>query len=54
MKVPRRPISREAREYLKSKLDRMGRLERKKTEKRLEMFDRGFCDDGKDWKAEQE
>ena len=39
---PKEPISREAREYLLSKLNRMGKFERKKAEKRLEMYDRGF------------
>ena len=42
MKTPRKPLTREAREYLESKLQRMKGLEKKKTIKRLEMDDRGF------------
>ena len=42
MKRPRTPLSKEAREHLKGKLDRMKGLEKKKTVKRLEMDDRGF------------
>lgn len=37
-------LTREAKEFLKSKLDRMGKLERKKAEKRLEKYDRGDRD----------
>jgi len=42
MKRPRTPLSKEAREHLLSKLDRMKGIEKKKTIKRLEMYDRGF------------
>ena len=42
MKRNRKPLSREAREFLVSKKDRMGKIERDKTIKRLEMYDRGF------------
>ncbi len=41
-KTPRKPLSKEAKEHLKGKLDRMQGIERKKTIKRLEMDDRGF------------
>ena len=37
-----KPISKEAREFILSKKDRMGKIERDKTIKRLEMYDRGF------------
>ena len=37
-----KPISKEARAFLISKKDRMGKIERDKTIKRLEMYDRGF------------
>ena len=37
-----KPISKEARAFLLSKKDRMGKIERDKTIKRLEMYDRGF------------
>jgi len=39
---PRRPISKEARDHLHSKLARMKGREREKTIKRLEMYDRGY------------
>jgi len=42
VRTPRKPLSKEAKEHLKSKLDRMQGIERKKTVKRLEMDDRGF------------
>lgn len=41
MHKPRRALSKEAREHLHNKLDRMKGLEKKKTVKRLEMYDRG-------------
>ena len=37
-----KPISKEARDFILSKKDRMGKIERDKTIKRLEMYDRGF------------
>ena len=48
MKIPKKPLTKEAYEFLKQKKDRMGKLERDKTIKRLEMFDRGYKakDDG--------
>ena len=39
---PRTPISKEAKEHLASKLDRMKVREKKKTIKRLEMYDNGY------------
>ena len=42
MKRNSKPISKEAREFILSKKDRMGKIERDKTIKRLEMYDRGF------------
>ena len=42
MKRDRKPLSKEAREFLVGKKDRMGKIERDKTIKRLEMYDRGF------------
>jgi len=42
MKRDRKPLSKEAREFLVGKRDRMGKIERDKTIKRLEMYDRGF------------
>ena len=42
MRTPKAPISKEARNHLISKLDRMGKRERKKAEKRLEMYDNGY------------
>ena len=47
MKEPRFPISREARDMLAKKLDRMKGIEKKKTIKRLEMYDRGYKQEGK-------
>ena len=41
MKTPKEGITKEARLHLLSKLDRMKGRERKKTERRLEMHDRG-------------
>ena len=37
-----KPLSKEAREFLVSKRDRMSKIERDKSIKRLEMYDRGF------------
>ena len=54
MKIPKRPISKEARDYLHSKLSRMDKVERKKTEKRLEMFDRGHRVKHDNWRMERE
>lgn len=42
MKRPRTPLSKDARDHLLSKLDRMKGIEKKKTIKRLEMYDCGF------------
>ena len=42
MKIPKKPLTKEAYEFLKQKKDRMGKIERDKTIKRLEMFDRGY------------
>jgi hypothetical protein len=42
VKIPKKPISKEARDHIHSKLDRMGKIEREKAIKRLEMYDRGF------------
>ena len=42
MRTPRNPISKDARDHLRSKLDRMKGIEKKKTIKRLEMYDRGY------------
>ena len=42
MKPPRFPLSREAKEILTKKLERMKGIEKKKTIKRLEIDDRGF------------
>jgi len=42
MRTPRKPISREARDHLRSKLSRMKGIEKEKTVKRLQMYDRGF------------
>ena len=42
MKTPRNPLSKEARDHIHSKLKRMKGLEKKKSIKRLEMYDRGF------------
>ena len=42
MKIPRNPLSKDARDHVRSKLDRMKGIEKKKTIKRLEMYDRGF------------
>ena len=42
MREPRFPITREARDFLSKKLDRMKGIEKKKTIKRLEMHDRGY------------
>ena len=39
---PKKPISKEAYEFLRTKKDRMSKIERDKTIKRLEMYDRGF------------
>jgi len=39
---PRTPISKEAKEHLASKLSRMKGIEKKKTIKRLEMYDNGY------------
>ena len=54
MKTPRKALSKEAREHLHGKLDRMKGIERKKTIKRLEMYDRGFRDknNNKDFERE--
>ena len=41
MARPKEGISKEARDHLLSKLDKMDRRERKKTEKRLQMYDMG-------------
>ena len=54
MKRPRNPISKEARDHLHGKLDRMKGMEKKKTIKRLEMYDRGFRQKRDDWKPERE
>lgn len=53
MRTPRKPITQEAREHLHGKLDRMKGIERKKTIKRLEMYDRGFRPKD-DWKVDRE
>lgn len=45
MKIPKKPISKEAYEHLQIEVKRMKSIERKKTEKRLEMYDRGFRKD---------
>jgi hypothetical protein len=42
MQVPKKPISPEAYQHLKQEIKRMKNIERKKTEKRLEMYDRGY------------
>jgi len=42
MKIPKFPISKQAKEHLQNKLDKMKGIEKKKTIKRLEMYDRGF------------
>ena len=39
---PRNPISKEARDHLASKLDRIKGREKEKAVKRLRMYDRGF------------
>ena len=54
MAKPLRPISKEARDHLHSKLDRMKGLEREKTIKRLEQYDRGNNTRHRDWKPERE
>jgi hypothetical protein len=50
---PRKAISKEAREHLLSKLERMKGIERKKTIQRLEMYDRGYRKD-RDEEVEKE
>lgn len=37
-----KPLTKEAKKHLESKLDRMGKIEREKTTKRLEKYDRGY------------
>jgi len=37
-----KPLSKEARDFIVSKKDRMGKIERDKAIKRLEMYDRGY------------
>ena len=37
-----KPLSKEAKEFLVSKRDRMNKIERDKAIKRLEMYDRGY------------
>lgn len=37
-----KPLTKEAKKHLEGKLDRMGKIEREKTKKRLEMYDRGY------------
>ena len=55
MRTPRKPISKEARDHLHSKLDRMKGIERDKTIKRLRMYDRGFKKkDDNDWRMSKE
>ena len=55
MRRPGKPISKEAKEHLKSKLDRMNGIEKKKTIKRLEMYDRGFrAKKDNSWRMERE
>ena len=41
-KRPKDPISQEAHKHLRGKLDRMKGIEKEKTIKRLEMYDRGY------------
>ena len=41
-KIPRYPISKEAKEHLAQKLKKMRGLEKEKAIKRCEMYDRGF------------
>ena len=54
MKIPRNPLSKDARDHVRSKLDRMKGIERKKTIKRLEMYDRGFRKTNPDDRVEKE
>ena len=54
MKTPRKPLSKEAYEHLQSKFKRMKGIEKKKTVKRLEMYDRGFRSKGNDYEVEKE
>ena len=53
MKEPRYPLSKEARDFLESKLQRMKGIERKKTIKRLNMYDRGFRKEKDDFEVER-
>lgn len=54
IRTPRNPISKEARDFLISKLDRMGKIERRKAEKRLEMYDRGLKSEKEvDWEVDK-
>jgi hypothetical protein len=50
---PRQPITKEARDHLHKKLERMSGRERKKTIKRLEMYDRGYRKDKNKYDVEK-
>ena len=54
MRRPCTPISKEAKEHLRGKLDRMKGIEKKKTIKRLEMWDRGYRKDRDNERVERE
>ena len=54
MKTPRSPLSKEAYEHLRSKYKRMKGIEKEKTVKRMEMFDRGYRQDKDEWEKDVE
>jgi len=42
MRIPKKPLTKEAKEFLQGKLQRMSKIERDKTIKRLQMYDNGY------------
>ena len=52
-KRPKDPISQEAHKHLRGKLDRMKGIEKEKTIKRLELYDRGYRKDDNDYKVDR-
>ena len=42
MNLPKKPLTKEAKQYLQGKLERMDKIERDKTIKRLRTYDRGY------------
>lgn len=53
MKIPRTPLSKEAYEHLRNKHKHMKGIEKKKTMKRLEMYDRGYkSEKEEEWKRD--